>query len=94
MFTRIFCVRLHRLDEVGICLDKETDKSTVMASSTVLRRSSYNKQAKNGRRGSHLANDDDDISVISGPLPDDDDMSVSSQGSRMVPPPRLSSVKH
>lgn len=83
--------RLSRLDDVGVCLDKEADKQSAkaaaVASSSVLRRSSYNPT----RRASAQHNDDD-VSVTSTLPPDDDDMSVSSQGSR-VPPPRLSSLR-
>ena len=82
--------RMSRLDDVGVCLDREADKRSAKAaavsSSSVLRRSSYNPTR---RASSHHT--DDDMSVASTLPPDDDDMSVSSQGSR-VPPPRLSSL--
>lgn len=87
--------RLSRLDDVGVCLDKETDKQSAMASavakSSVLRRSSYNKANPNRRASQHA---DDNVSLASTlPSDDDDDMSVSTQGSR-VPPPRLSTLHH
>lgn len=84
--------RLARYDDVGICLDREDNKlspnAAVVASSSVLRRSSYTKHNPH-RRASQVA-EDCDASVNE----NDDDTSVCSQGSRMVPPPRLSTVKH
>lgn len=87
--------RFARFDDVGECLDKESDKiaakNEAMKSSSVLRRSSYNKATM--RRLSQPGENDDET-VSSGMMDDDDDVSVSTQGSKPVAPPRLSSAKH
>lgn len=89
--------RLSRLDNVGICLEKEESKlsakTTAVASSSVLRRSSYNKPGAMRRASQHQ--EGDDASSATGQRLDDDDASVTSQsttGTRIPPPPRLSTT--
>lgn len=90
---------MSRLDDVGICLDKEegkqSAKASVMSSSTVLRRASHTKNAS--QNSSDMSQSLPSESL--GPPPDDDDSSVVSMSSQnsgrpMVPPPRLSAVHH
>ena len=89
--------RLARFDDVGECLDRERDSTSSQAqavrSSSVLRRSSYNKGSN--RRMSQLG-ENDDATVSSAVTEDgnDDDVSVSIQGSKRAPPPRLSTMNN